>query len=413
MASAVAAVTAVAAHTTGASFSAGTTNPSNTFSAASSWAGGCPNTTPLTDWIGGFETGRVFGGHASGIALAANAAAISATTTNARNGAYGMRLTATGGATYAQRLFNTNVQPVSVMRFAVQLQSLPSMDVELAKIGPSSGGQLAFGYNAATNAFTVQLGAGTAVDSTMPVSAGQWYVVDLRIDMSSASLWTADWRVDGVAQASRSLAAAGTGSFYAMWLGSTQSGDVYTAYYDDVAMTRAAADYPLGDGKVLALKPAGMGNSVNVGDFTNEDGQSVNAFVWQRVDDVPMSGSTDYVQQIFTGPTSYLEFRLEQTTETCIRMVEGHEMNNMGNSSQNNHGKTVLADGAVERTIFDGTMTAQAANAEYVKSAAIMPGGSRWTQTALNNAVLRVGYSTDASPVPRWDALLVEYEVAL
>ena len=410
-AAAVAAVASLAAHATSASFSAGTSNSANTFSAASSW-GGCPNTTPTTDWIGGFELGKVFTGHATGIALGANAGGISAGGAFARNGSYGMRVNATGSATYAQRLYNTSAN-ASVMRFAINLQSLPATDVELAKIGPSSSGQLIFRYHAAANRFAVQFTGGTAAESSMTVTAGQWYVVDLRTDMASTTSWTGDWRVNGVAQTSRTLAATQAGFFYAMWLGTTLSGHSFVAFYDDIAMTRNAADYPLGDGKVLALRPAGMGTSVGAANFQHDDGTPIDANTYQRLDEIPMSGSTDYVQQVTTSPGSYVELRLQQTSETCIRMVEGLQMNNMGDSNQNNHGKASLFDGAAERIIYEGGMIGQSNNVEYVKAAGLLPGGARWTQTALNNAVIRIGYSNDASPIPRWDALLVEYEVAL
>jgi hypothetical protein len=47
----------------------------------------------------------------------------------------------------------------------------------------------------------------------------------------------------------------------------------------------------------------------------------VDAASWQRVDDVPMTGTTDYVLQLTNSATSYLELTFGNTTATCIREV--------------------------------------------------------------------------------------------
>jgi hypothetical protein len=41
----------------------------------------------------------------------------------------------------------------------------------------------------------------------------------------------------------------------------------------------------------------------------------------------------------------------------------------------------------------------------------IAPTAMPWTQTTLNGAVARIGYSNDATPNPRWTALMLEYDV--
>lgn len=45
------------------------------------------------------------------------------------------------------------------------------------------------------------------------------------------------------------------------------------------------------------------------------------------------------------------------------------------------------------------------------KTALITPSTSPWTHAAVNGLVARLGYSSDSTPNPIWDSLLLEYAV--
>ena len=45
------------------------------------------------------------------------------------------------------------------------------------------------------------------------------------------------------------------------------------------------------------------------------------------------------------------------------------------------------------------------------KSAVVKPAGLSWTQAAVNGLLARVGYSTDSTPNPYWDAIVLEAAV--
>ena len=47
------------------------------------------------------------------------------------------------------------------------------------------------------------------------------------------------------------------------------------------------------------------------------------------------------------------------------------------------------------------------------KLAMVSAGAGAWTTAMLNALIARVGYSSDVSPVPYWDALLLEYDVPI
>ena len=407
-ASAMVTVASLSTPGTGAAFSAVTGNGTNSFSAAAASAS-CPTTAPTLEWMDGFEMGRIFGGHATGLALGTNTANVTTDTTNVRHGAYAMKVAANGTATNAERLLNV-LTSVGVIRFSILLQSLPSTDVELARTGPSSGTQLQFLYHSSTQKFALQFAGGASVESSSTVTAGQWNVIDLRIDQSTAT-WAANWRVNQVAQGGRTVSGTAGTNVYALWMGTTLA-NTFTADYDDVAVTTASADYPLGDGKVLVLRPTSMGTNVGSGNFSNDDASAINASTYTRLDDIPMANSTDYIRQTVASATSYVELNFEPTTETCVRMVQGLEMNNLGNTGQANAAKTSIFDGTTERVIFNGNMAAPVAG-EYVRIAPVPPTGTHWTVSELNGLIMRLGYATDVAPVPRWDAVLIEYEAPL
>ena len=58
--------------------------------------------------------------------------------------------------------------------------------------------------------------------------------------------------------------------------------------------------------------------------------------------------------------------------------------------------------------VFSGDMSQTAL--QY-KSTVVTPGAGIWSQAAVNGLVARVGYSTDSSPNPYWDSIVLEAAV--
>jgi hypothetical protein len=291
---------------------------------------------------------------------------------------------------------------VVTTRFAVRLGSLPTVTSNLAYI--DSATDLVFRYNATSQRFQLVLGASTATWAS-PVSAGTWYLIDLRYDLS-ANLNVGDWRVNGVAQTqvSRSATPATANGFA---LGATANASVYTANYDDLFVATQPTAYPLEDSRIVPLAPSSMGTSVGGDNFRNNDGTAIDANSWQRLDDVPMTSSADYVRQQANSGTSYVEFGLQDTLETCIRSISAVLAYHAAGTAADN-GKASIFDGTTESVVFSGDMSQTAL--QY-KSAVVAPAASIWTQGALNGLVARVGYSTDTTPNPYWDSIILEAAV--
>ena len=397
-------------------FSSSTSNSANTFSAAASFGGGtCPSTRPAVNWLTGMEHGMdtTAGG---GMWQGGSGNAIEDTAV-ARNGSYSLKTAPAGAALYRSRLsLSFPYAKQMTWRFAIRLATLPSANVgELfAAYSSTSGGPaMRLGYDASTQKFTLGLRSSsttyaTPVQAGSTVAAGTWYVVDLRYDVS-ADPHTADWRIDGVAQPQASIAAP-AGDIQQWLMGTTLTTDTYTANFDDIAQAENATSYPFGDGKVLALRPDGMGTSVGASNFHNDDLSPINSTSWMRLADLPMTASTDYVEQGTLSTTSYLEMTVEDTAETCIRNVGAFVVYDQLAQNATNHGKTVVTVDGVERVVNDADM----AGTTYrlaPRYAVLQPVQPTWSQASVNGLRWRIGYSSDVSPPPNWHSLLIEYEV--
>ena len=339
-----------------------------------------------------------------------NAAAVGVSSSVAKTGAYSLTAFPSGGAGYIYQLLPSQTTPRMIEKFAFRLGSLPSLDVTEMATGSTTtaGSYFRMGFDAGPNKLYMQLGlTGTKYLASSSVVAGQWYTIDIKYDTSTTT-HRLDWRIDGVDQPQATMSAAVTNA-QAFIFGTQTLADVYTAYYDDLVISQTAADYPIGDGKVLSLKPDAVGTHVNPTRFLDNDGTAIDPTSWTRLDEIPMNSTADYVAQITAGSTSYLEMTFANTTETCIRGVSALVGWTPTSSSANN-GKTSIFNGATETIVHSGLMAATAGPVRHNRRI-IPPVTSPWTQAQLNGLKVRVGYSTDVSPIPRWDSLLLEYYV--
>jgi hypothetical protein len=392
---AAAALVATAAGITYSAFSSTTSNPSSSFSAASSF---CNRTSAV--WLTGFEHGAVSA--AGGGVVNTVTGSPTADAATFRNGAYSLRIADGAGGSTINALKTFTATNVVVARFAVRLSALPGVTSNLVYV--DSGTDLVLGYDQPSQKFSLTLGTSTAT-SASTVSAGTWYVIDLRYDLR-ANPNLGDWRVDGVAQTQVTRAAAAS-TATGFGLGATTNPSIYTANYDDVIVANQAKAYPIGNGKVVRLLPDGIGTHNTPGDFRDNDSTAVDATSWQRIDELPMTSIADYVLQLNNGATSYLEFTFGNTAETCIREVSAVVGYHSAGTAANT-GKTSILDGATESVVYSGDMSETAV--QYA-SAILTPAAAPWTQAAVNGLVTRIGYASDANPDPYWDALVLELAV--
>lgn len=411
----------LAASLTGATYSAffAKTNSANTFATAATFGPACPTTTPSTFWMSGLEAGKINNVNAmfSFVQAGVNDALDSAVK---RSGTYSIKIAPAGAQAYRTRNMPAGTR-TAVARFAIRLATLPAADVkELYRGTTVNSTALRLGYKASTQRFTLSFGtattpdATTLVESTMTVTAGTWYVVDLR-HVATANPNAAHWRIDGTPQASTSKAVVAADFSSVHWGSSVASApfDTYTANFDDMLISTTSADYPIGDGRILPLKPNASGTHNNPSNLLQMDATTtpVDTTAWNRLDDVPLDGLTDYVKQApsASGGNDYAEIGFENPPETCIRAVRGYMTYDPQNGATANNGKTFVRDGTTDRLIHQGAMTATG-TAGRTEAAMVPPTTTTWTQSAVSALTARIGYSTSTTTAPRWTALLLEYD---
>lgn len=388
-----ASVIAAIAGTTYGAFSSTTSNSGNSFQASGIFP--CGSIAPL--WMNGLENGYVSTSGTNQFSSISNGGGtIVADSSVTRNGGYSLKIPDTSvlGASNAQ--FAVSGSTV-VARFGIRLNSLPG-NVNLAFI--DAGTDLVFGYNNGSQKFELTSGL-TTVASSSTVSAGTWYLIDLRARFG-ANPNLADWHINGVAQTGLSSAVASSSAVAIGW-GSTSILQTYTANYDDILVSLNSSDYPFGDGRILRLGP--IATTYPVTEFQDHDSTPLDANSFGNLDELPMTSTADYIKQITTGATSYVQVDFNNPA-VCVKAVYA-TLAYSNTTAGANVGKTSIFDGATERIVFSGDMNTTAIT---YKSAYIAPASSPWTETTINGVVARIGYSTDVSPTPEWHALGLEYE---
>jgi len=359
--------------------------------------------------VTGFEHGTIStagGGLFS--SLNQNAGTATADTTVVRTGAYALKLVKnSGGSAYIGRSLAGATPTVVTARFYIRFATLPSATVADGLFFMLLTGQdLAFSYNATTNKFTMGMDAFALQQASSTVSVNTWYRIDLRVD-TSANPHRIDWQLDGVTQPQATAAQPAGTIDNQVGFGSSTASDVFTAYYDDLVVTASAADYPIGDGGVSRIAPTGVGTSNDPGALLkNNDDTAWSSTSWQRLDEVPLTATGDYLKQIGVDTGAYLRLTLSNTTRTCIHGVAGivafHASSTTANSA-----KTSIFDGTTERVVYSGAMN-PGATLTY-ESAMIAPATGTWTQAKLNALNARIGYASSVGSIPYWDAVMAEY----
>jgi hypothetical protein len=360
----------------------------------------CPTPSPIR--VTGFESGAV-SQSGGGLFSNVNGGGVTADNAVARTGAYSLRIGDPAGSNHSARI--AAFGNTTVLRVYIRLAALPAANVlELLSVDAVAGNDVRVGYQtAAGGRLTIRFGAGAVTAASSTISAGTWYRLDLRF-VANTNPRTVAWQIDGVAQTSPVAPAQVGTTISTVRFGSTVSADVYTANYDDVLISTTSGDYPIGSGTVVALRPDGMGTSATPGSFRNNDGSAIDANTYARLDESPMTSNADYVRQQTIGAAAYVELTMADTTAACVVGVSGVLAYHAQTTTADN-GRTSFFDGATERIVFSGDMSESTA---FYKSAIVAPAAAAWTPGAVNGLRARVGYSSDVTPNPYWDALLLE-----
>ena len=366
--------------------------------------------TPI--WITGFEYGLatpVITG--TGLAdTVSGGVTIQATTK--RTGGYALKCASTGTASYLQKtLTSSNYHVGSV--YVYFKDALPNADNIIIR-GVNTDGDMCVYFESSDSKLYAGKAAVSFCATGYTVTYNTWYRIDYRF-YTAATTHTADWQVNGVAQTAYSVGSRSSNQMTAARLGN----DAVTSdtYFDDVVISSATADYPIGAHGVEGLRPNVDGthnNAANImEDSAGNDIHAVNFPAFGYLDESPWVSTynSDYVRQTANGTGNYCEINFADTTQTTILGAAALLQYASASDLACTGGCTITNEDATVTTLW-GAVGALAsyrtAGVSYYKSVIQPNPAGAWDTAAVNALKCRFGYSDDANPDPYWLAIMLE-----
>lgn len=256
------------------------------------------------------------------------------------------------------------------------------------------------------------------VASSFTIAVNTWYTLQFKFSCSTNPN-TLDWILNGVSQTQVSNGSVGATTIARYALGN-RGGSTGVVNFDDVAVSVTAADHPLPVYQVRMVGVDTGGTTTEIGTanatvrFTANgtlDGTHNSAAILTALSEVPplLGATSSGVAQQTAGAGNAVEIPMAtyaltggETIAGCRLYLAGWAASalgaNLGMRAWNGTAETIL-HGDTAATGFDSTT----AGAWY----AFMYGGVT-DQTTLNALAVRMGYSTDVSPVVGAHAIYAE-----
>jgi len=141
--------------------------------------------------------------------------------------------------------------------------SLPANDAVIAYFTTSTSEDRVLFFRNSDDKLCIGGHTFTVVTAGPTIVADTWYWIDLKFAISGLT-HQVDWKVGGVTQTVHSQTVT-SGTISALALGDRFTTNTMTCRYDDVVVSTTSGDYPLGDHKVVLLKPDTGGTTAEIG----------------------------------------------------------------------------------------------------------------------------------------------------
>jgi hypothetical protein len=330
-----------------------------------------------------------------------------------RTGNYSIRFYKTSSSTCSFTKTIAGSPTVVVGRYYIYFTTFPAAVTTMTWTAVNSGGACGIRFNNTTkklNARFLTIGDGNAAN--LALSTGTWYRVDFKFDVS-ANPSLIDFSVapdggDAVAATQSSTAQAAT-HFDSFSIGAVDAG-TYDFYADDIFLSATALDYPIGAGAVIGLSPSGAGTSSPGTNIKDDGGTLVDDATNPaniELDDVPLNGTTDYIQQDGGTDAIYAEVAFADTTQATINGAMAIVAYQSATATANAASSKIVDEDATITAIYTGDMSE---TSQFYKSVIIPKPAGGWDMGAVNALKGRVGYASDYNPIPYWHALMVEVD---
>jgi hypothetical protein len=250
---------------------------------------------------------------------------------------------------------------------------------------------------------------GTDGATNVQLQLWHWYVINMRCDFSTTTQ-KVDWSVDGVVEPSATAAeSVNTIQDWTWGPGAGTGNSDY--YYDDLAVSSTANDFPLRSGKIDGLRPNGSpgtydspANPLNT-QWADQTGAALNGNTYPFLADDPMTNTTQYASQLTNAPTSYAQWDMQDTPESATAdAVMGTVGYHTGSGTPSAQTVAIRFDGTSD-TIYSGSMSVGATltfNSSMLAASAL-----GWTPAEVDALKLRTGFQSTAGATD-WDGLLLQ-----
>jgi hypothetical protein len=376
----------------------------------------------------GTMAGQVSGG-VSGLRPADVSANATVTAAAAHTGGYGLRLTAAGtiaqyGWTYPGAIQNGPNRGTCTLAMRIRVNSATGTVVIARILEDNAGSEINLVYNASTNKLGTRFGTSGTVayqGDTLPMS--NWAHVELRFRglLHPSTRWC-EWMIGEVSQPEPTPAGASQGAGLVGLQFGFNVAQTCQVDYDDLRIGQLQGDYPLGEQAVIVLGVDGTATPTISGTTTNFQTFTANGTMaaWNAatavaaVDELPptIGASADGVAQVAAAASDYMEFPMATYTLQPDEVISGVRVVVVGWAAGSPAAATIGVRGwdgttetvlmAVQNPAFTNSTTAPGWYAGMWET----PGG--WTQTKLDAACVRLGFSTDASPAIGAHAIYLE-----
>jgi hypothetical protein len=375
------------------------------------------------DFLTGFEHGLA-ASNGGGLFDAISGTTLS--TADVRTGSYNFDVAAAGGAYFVRK--DHAARDHVVVRGYIFIDTLPAGgtrgQIHSILIGTSYGNIQIDSAGVVYASFRTSGHVLDGSEATGPtLSVGVHYRIEAHYDMS-ASPNVIHWRVNGVAQTDASFTNAARTCTNSNW-GQVNTTATYSFKVDDWLQGNAALDYPFGGGKVIKILAGSDGthsftdNDFSTGEAGTQRAASYTDFNLMVDDAVPWTltrSTTDNIAQRVVRTAGYVEIKPASTPEsgtaTAVRALLAYS----SAATQANAGACLIRNSAGAEVEVWGLFGGGAADKDYsetsnqFKGAIATKPAAGWTPTEVNALVWRIGGSEDISPVPTWQALMLEVD---
>jgi len=374
--------------------------------------------TPV--WITGFEHGVAStngGGLTGGIVGSASVQG-----TVKRSGNYALEFDTTGGdaacgfyAPYSPPASETDL----VGRFYVRWDTEPSAEETFLYI-PLGIGDCYFDYSPATHKIGCYITGVSITWNNEVLSTETWYRVDFHLDVSSnpniVDFTVAEDGQSGTAAQHSATRAADTLFTSVVFRPYCPDSNTRKMYWDDIILSLTPGDYPIGAGEVIGLSPDADGTHNNAGgDIQDNDSNVIDGsthYAYTHLDSVPLSDTTDHIQQETNDDTAYVEVTFPDISASSVNGAMGVLAYYSATAAANEGACYTVDSEATETAIWGDSTTQQDYSEETVfyKSAVITEPSGTWDDAEVDALKIRLGHSGDANPDPYWVNVMIEVD---